>query len=141
MEKSTNFTGKHSPRNPFLKNCFFLSGFSFTDIDDSQDSREREGTFVYSTLPLPPAHQHSGIYLELCMWDDYHIFLIATLLFTRLIVDEIYHQIELPLPFVCLLDDLVLDVLLLQLDTGNWWIWTGIDYHSCITSEPTNQVC
>ena len=40
---------------------FFLSGFSFTDTDDSQDSRGREGTIFYSTLPLPPAHEHSNI--------------------------------------------------------------------------------
>ena len=31
--------------------------------------------------------------------------------------------------------------LLRQSETGNRWIWTRIDYHSCITSEPTNQVC
>ena len=43
---------------------FLLSGFSFTDTDDSQDSRGREGTFFYSTLPLPPAHKHSDIYLH-----------------------------------------------------------------------------
>ena len=48
-------------------NIFFLSGFSFTDTDDSQDSRGREGTIFYSTLPLPPAHEHSDIYLQLCM--------------------------------------------------------------------------
>ena len=46
---------------------FFLSGFSFTNTDDSQDSRGREGTIFYSTLPLPPAHEHSDIYLQLCM--------------------------------------------------------------------------
>ena len=46
---------------------FFLSGFSFTDTDNSQDSREREGTIFYFTLPLPPAHEHSDIYLQLCM--------------------------------------------------------------------------
>ena len=51
---------------------FFLSEFSFTDTDDSQDSRGREGTIFYSTLPLPPAHEHSDFYLQLCMWDDYH---------------------------------------------------------------------
>ena len=32
----------------------------------------------------------------LCMWDDYYIFLIAPLVFTRLLLDEIYHLIELP---------------------------------------------
>ena len=26
-------------------------------------------------------------------------------------------------------------------DIGNLWIWTRIDYHPCITSGPTNQVC
>ena len=45
----------------------FSSGFSFTDTDISQDSRGREGTIFYSTLPLPPAHEHSDIYLQLCM--------------------------------------------------------------------------
>ena len=54
----------------FVLFCSFLSGFSFTDTDDSQDSRWREGTIFYSTLPLPPADEHSDIYLQLCMWDD-----------------------------------------------------------------------
>ena len=31
--------------------------------------------------------------------------------------------------------------LLQQFDTWNQWIWSLIDYHPCITSEPTNQVC
>ena len=53
-----NYTGED--------NFFFLSGFSFTDTDDSQDSRGREGTIFYSTLPIPPAHEHSDIYLQLC---------------------------------------------------------------------------
>ena len=44
---------------------FFLSGFSFTDTDNSQDSRGREGTFFYSTLPLLPAHEHLDIYVQL----------------------------------------------------------------------------
>ena len=54
----------------WTKGCFFLSGFSFTDTDNSQDSRGREGTIFYSTLPLP-SHQsfnfdtfeYSGEYL------------------------------------------------------------------------------
>ena len=73
---------------------FFLSGFSFTDTDNSQDSRGREGNIFYSTLPLPPAHEHSDVYLQLCTWDEYHIFLIATPVFTRLLLDEMYHLIE-----------------------------------------------
>ena len=54
------------------------------------------GDHVYSTLPLPPAHKHSDIYLQLCMWDDYHLFLITLLVFTRLPLNEIYHLIKLP---------------------------------------------
>ena len=42
-----------------------------------------------------PADEHSNIYLQLCTWDDYHIFLIATLVSTRLLLDEIYQLIEL----------------------------------------------
>ena len=43
---------------------FFLSGFSFTDTDNSRDSRVREGTIFYFTLPISPAHEHSHIYLQ-----------------------------------------------------------------------------
>ena len=75
---------------------FFLSGFAFTDTDDSQDSREREGTIFYPILPPPLTHEYSDIYLQLCMWGDYHIFSIAPLVFSRLLLDEIYHFIELP---------------------------------------------
>ena len=41
---------------------FFLSGFSFTDSDNSREKRGREGNHLYPTLPLPPAHEHSNIY-------------------------------------------------------------------------------
>ena len=82
------------------------------------------------------------------MWDDYHVFLIATLVFTRLPLDEIYHRIELPFElliddvmFVCLLDELILGLLLQRFDVRNRWIWTRIGYHPCITSKSTNQVC
>ena len=63
------------------------------------------------------------------MWDDYHVFLIATLVFTRLLLDEIYHLIELPFEwfiddamFVCLLDELILGFCYsdLTLETGGF---------------------
>ena len=60
-----------TPRGPFFF-FFFLSGFSFTGTDNSQDSRGRERTFFYSTLLLPPAHEYSDICVQLCTWDDYH---------------------------------------------------------------------
>ena len=44
------------------------------ETDDSQDSRGGERSIFYSTLALPSAHKHLDIYLQLCMWDDYHIF-------------------------------------------------------------------
>ena len=82
------------------------------------------------------------------MWDGYHVFLIATLMFTRLLLNEIYHLIGLPFDwlvddgmFACLLDKLFLGFLLQRFDMGNRWIWTRIDYHPCIKSEPTNQAC
>ena len=55
----------------------------------------REGTIFYSTLSLPAVHEYSGIYLQPCTWDDYHIFLIVSFVFTRLLLDEIYHFIKL----------------------------------------------
>ena len=101
---------------------FFSIGFSFTDTDNSQDVRGRVGTIFYSTLPLPPTHEHSDINLQLCMWDNYHIFLIAPLVFTRLSLDEIYNLTELPFDWLmmwywfwfCLLDDLILGFYAMQ---------------------------
>ena len=114
------------------RNCFRIDFFIkvfFTDTDDSQGSRGKEGTIFYSTLPLPPAHEHWDIYLQLCKWDYYHVFLIAALVFTRLLLDEIYHLIELPFEwliddamFVCLLDELIIGFCYsdLTLETGGF---------------------
>ena len=104
-----------------MQQFFFLSEFSFTDIEDSQDSRRRKRIIFYSTLPLPPAHEHWGIYLQLCMWDNYHVFLIVTFVFTRMLLGEFYDFIRLPFDWlidwsiddamlVCLLDELILGV-------------------------------
>ena len=99
MEELT-FTQESQYANLFtsVNVIFFLSGFSFTDTGDSQDRRGREGTIFYSTLSFPPAHQHSDIscHFQLFMLDDYHLFLIAPFVFTRLLHDEIYDLIELP---------------------------------------------
>ena len=107
---------------------FFYQGFLHRHWR-SQDSRGREETIFYSTLPLPPAHEHWDIYLQLCVWDDYHVFLITTLVFTRLPLDEIYHLIGLPFEwliedamFVWLLDELMLGFCYtdLTLETGGF---------------------
>ena len=66
---------------------------------------------LYHFYPL----KHSDIYLQHCMWDDYHKILIALLVFTWLLLSEIHYFIELPiwlidviLIFVCLLNNLIL---------------------------------
>ena len=91
----------HSERNTslFLKLIFVFTSFFFYQVFISKTLKahrtvgERRGLFFYSTLPLPPAHEQSDIYLQLWISDDYHIFYITPLLFTRLPLDEIYHLI------------------------------------------------
>ena len=110
---------------------FYSIRVFFTDTDDSQDRRGREGTIFYCTLSFPSANKHWDIYLQRCMWDDYHIFLIAALVFTRLLLAEIYHLIDLPFEwliddaiFVCLLDELIIGFCYsdLTLETGGFEI-------------------
>ena len=88
---------------------------------------EGRGTIFYSTVSLPPANKHWDIYSQLCKWNDYHLFFIATLVFTRLLLDEIYHLIELKFAWewwynVCLLDELILGFCYsdLTLETGRF---------------------
>ena len=83
-----------------------------------------------------------------CACEMTIIFLIATLVFTRLLLDAILplyritiwliHEVKFFL--VCLLDDLILGFCFNRLDTGNQWTQTRLDDHPCITSQPTNQV-
>ena len=58
--------------------------------------QQGEWTIFNSSLTRPPAHAHSDIYLQTCMWDDCIAFLIAPFVTTRLLRDEIYHCIKLP---------------------------------------------
>ena len=74
--------------NFYYFSFFFLSGFSFTDADNSQYRRGREGTFFLFHCTTSTASRTSR-----------HLF--ATLHVRRL--DEIYHLIELPL-----IDDVML---------------------------------
>ena len=145
--------------NCFWKNFFFFyQGFLSQTLTIHGVAGEGRGP---SFIPLYHFHPRSRTlrhFFQLCMWDDHHVFLIATLLFTRLLIatllfirlllDEIYHLIKLPFDwlimqclFVCLLDELILGFCYRAFDMGNRWIWTRIDYHPCITSEATNQVC
>ena len=132
-------------RKTYEKFFFSVSVF-FTD--DSQGSRGGEGNIFYSTLPLLSAHEHWDIYLQLCMWDECHVFLIAPIVFTRQLLDEIYHLIEWPFEwfiddamFVCLVDELILGFHYsnLTLKTGGFELPSTITL--VFTSKPTNQVC
>ena len=72
----------------------------------------------------------------------------ATLVFTRLLLDHILpaYRITLllidDLKFVLIssLDDLILGFCYKNLDTGDQWTQSRIDYHPCITSQSTKQV-
>ena len=112
---------------------FFYQGFLSQTLTThrTQDSTGRERkkrTIFYSIPPLPTAHEHWDIHLQLCMWDDYHIFWIASLVFTRLLLDGVCHLIELPFD-IWLIDDVTLSFCLFT-----WWfhssffvtaIWDG----------------
>ena len=56
------------------------------------------------------------------MCDDYHVFLISALGFNRLLLDGIYHLIELPFDWLIdwLIDDAVFVCLLDELILGRW---------------------
>ena len=132
-----------------LRICFFLSGFSFTDTDVSQDSRGREGTifFFHSTtsnfsrtfthlfITLPVRwlshifNRTACIYQTATWWD------LPSYWITICLIDDVN------LVFVCLLRDLILGFCDRNLDSWNRWTRTRIDYRPCITNEPTNQVC
>ena len=102
-----------------FQDCFFFFFFSIRIFFHrhwrltGQQGKGGDHLLFHSTLP--PAHEHSDIYLQLCMWDDYHIFLIAPLVFTRLLLDEIYQFTTLS-NTIWLTDDVTLSFCLFT-----WW--------------------
>ena len=69
----------------FFIKAFFYEQWRFTGL-------QRKGLDdFYSSLPLPLAHEYSDIYLQLCAWYDYHVFLIASYVITGRVHDETYH--------------------------------------------------
>ena len=69
------------------------------------------------------------IYQTATRWD------LPTYRITIWLIDDVM------LIFVCLLVDLILVFVTAIWHERNRWTRTRIDYHPCITSEPTNQVC
>ena len=126
-----------------LISILFLSGFFFTDAVDSQDSRGREETIFYS---VPPAHEYSDIYLHVkWLWRIFNRtasicqtatwWVLPPYWITIWLIDWCDVNICL---FTLWFDS---RFLLQQFETGNRWTQTRIDYHPCVTSELTNQVC
>ena len=109
-----NITAYHSFTQPFqyitsrCSFCFFLFRvcWRFTE----QEGKRVE--HLYSSLPLPPTHKQSLIYLQPCMCYEYHIFLIELHIITRLLLSTFlnYQLIHWwwTVTFY-LLDDLILD--------------------------------
>ena len=95
-------------------NVFFYQDFLSQTLKIHRTAGKEGGTMLYSFLSVSPAHEHSDIYLQLCMWDDYHLFLIASLVTIRLLLDELYHFIE--LPFWLIDDAMLVSVCFLVLD-------------------------
>ena len=93
-ELCTNAYSKMPPHTNTFQFFFFCQGFFSRTMTTDKTAGEGRGT---SFIPLYHFHPLTNIHtfiLQLCMFDDYHIFLIAPLIFTRLLLDEIYHLIE-----------------------------------------------
>ena len=70
---------------------FFYEGFLSRTLTPHKIAGEGRGPFF-----IPPYHSHPLANIQtfiynFCMWDDYHMFLILPLVFTRLLLKEIYH--------------------------------------------------
>ena len=122
----------------FSIRVFFQGHWWFT----GQQGKRRDQ--LYSILPLSPDHEYSDIYLQLCIWDDYHVFLIASHVVTRLLLDEIYHHWELTIDSLLIKYWLILMIFSARScysgQSGKPWIWIRINYHHSIKSDPTNTV-
>ena len=78
-----------------LKWKFFYLGFLSRTLTTHMTTGEgREPSFI-PFYHFHPLRNIQTFILQLCAWDEYHMFLIAPLVFTRLVLDEIYHLIEL----------------------------------------------
>ena len=79
---------------------FFYQGFFPQNLTIHKTAREGKGSMLYSSLRLQSTQKLSDISLQLCMWDDYHVLLIVTLVTFRIPINDIYHLIELPIDWL-----------------------------------------
>ena len=61
--------------------CFFLSGFSFTDTDNSQDSRGREGAILFHSTTSTRSRTFSHLCFKRLQVFNFYNDLLATHLF------------------------------------------------------------
>ena len=108
---------KHNPMFFFSIKIFFHGHWRLT----GQQGKGGDHLLFHSTTST--RSRYSDIYLQLCMWDDYHIFLIAPLVFIRLLLDEIYHLIKLSF-----------DWLMWCFCLFTWWFDSSF-YYSNLTRE------
>ena len=83
----------------FIYLFFFCQDF-FHRYWRIKGQQEKGVDHLYSPLPLPSVHEHSDIYLQLCMWDVNHVFLITPLVINKLLLNENYHLGELILDWL-----------------------------------------
>ena len=74
---------------------FFSIRFSFTDTDDSLDSRGKERTILSFLCHFRPLRNIQTFICNFACEIRYYVLLMASLVFTRLLLVEIYHFIEL----------------------------------------------
>ena len=138
----------HSWIPSIKRSLFFLSGFSFTDTDDSLDSKGRAGNHLLfqststSTRSRTLKHLFATLHLR---WLLRIFNRNACVYQTATRQDLPHYRITIWVIDwwcnVCLFTWWIDSRFLLQrFDMRNRWIWTWINYHSCFTSEPTNLV-
>ena len=75
-------------------NFFFLSGFSFSEADDSENSRERERTIFIPLYHFQPLTNIQRFTYSFCISDDNLSFSITARVVTTLLLDEMYLPLE-----------------------------------------------
>ena len=122
----------------------FFQGFLSRALTTHSTVGEGRGPFLFHST-TSTVHKNWDIYLQLCMWDGSHIFnCIACICQTATWWDLPFYRIT-----IWLIDDVMLFIyflftrwfdsrfLLQQFDKRNWREQICIEFHPCITSEPT----
>ena len=115
---------------------FFLSGFPFTDTDDSQDSRRREENILFHSTTSASSWTFRHLFATLhgrwlshifsctaCIYQTATLHYLPPYRITILLIDDVIFVFYL---FTWWFDS---RFSLQQFDTGNWWTRTRIHCH------------